>query len=152
MHKMNFTLNIDPPTTTAQQHRFGGYAQNGRAIIYDSPKLKEARKRLHDALIIFKPKEPFNDATRLTVTWHFTTKDKRKIGKWKLSRPDTDNLQKLFKDEMTRCGFWKDDALVVSEHVEKLWAEKGHIDVEVEEIRNFHTKEDLMNFWRVKNE
>ena len=30
-----------------------------------------------------------------------------------VTKPDTDNLQKLLKDCMTKCGFWKDDAQVV---------------------------------------
>ena len=45
-----------------------------------------------------------------------------------------DPLQKLFKDEMTRAGFWRDDAQVAVEHVEKYWAAEGHIDVTVFEM------------------
>ena len=41
-----------------------------------------------------------------------------------MTRPDTDNLQKLLKDCMTRCGFWKDDAQVVREIVEKRWSDE----------------------------
>ena len=33
-------------------------------------------------------------------------------------------LQKLLKDCMTKCGFWKDDAQVVREMVEKRWADE----------------------------
>ena len=40
---MKFTLHIDPPRTTAQQHRFGGFGRNGRAILYDGAKLRDAR-------------------------------------------------------------------------------------------------------------
>lgn len=46
----------------------------------------------------------------------------------------TDNLQKLLKDVMTDLGFWKDDALVVSEHVEKFWAKVPGIYVCMDEI------------------
>lgn len=131
---MKFTMRIDPPTTTAQQHRFGGFAANGRAILYDSPKLREAKHTLAGALIPNAPAEPFKGAIALTVRWFFKTTDKKKQGRWKISRPDTDNLQKLFKDEMTKAGFWKDDAQVCAEYVEKYWSEQGHIDVTITEL------------------
>ena len=43
-------------------------------------------------------------------------------------------LQKLLKDCMTACGFWKDDALVAAEMAEKFWAEIPGIYVRIEEI------------------
>ena len=49
------------------------------------------------------------------------------------TKPDTDNLQKLFKDCMTKLGFWKDDARVASEIAEKFWSEVVGIYVRVEE-------------------
>ena len=50
------------------------------------------------------------------------------------TKPDTDNLQKLLKDVMTDLGFWKDDALVASEIVEKFWAERPGIFIYVETL------------------
>ena len=53
----------------------------------------------------------------------FESKGKsHKNGEWRVSRPDTDNLQKLLKDCMTRVGFWKDDAQVCREEVTKRWS------------------------------
>ena len=57
-----------------------------------------------------------------------------KDGEYKLTRPDTDNLQKLFKDCMTKVGFWKDDAIVCSEHIEKFYNSVTGIWVLVETI------------------
>lgn len=131
---MKFTLHIDPPRTTAQQHRFGGFGRNGRAILYDGAKLRDARNTIAGALIPHAPAEPAQGAIALTVRWFFPTKERRKQGRWKTTRPDTDNLQKLFKDEMTRAGFWRDDAQVAVEHIEKYWAAEGHIDVTVFEM------------------
>ena len=56
-------------------------------------------------------------------------------GQYKTTRPDTDNLQKLLKDCMSDTGFWKDDALVASEIVEKFWAERPGIYIRVEELQ-----------------
>ena len=45
-----------------------------------------------------------------------------KEGTYRVTRPDTDNLQKLLKDTMTQVGFWKDDAQVCKETVTKRWS------------------------------
>ena len=59
----------------------------------------------------------------LTVEWRFMTKT-HKEESWRVTRPDTDNLQKLLKDCMTATGFWKDDAQVCQENVTKRWSQK----------------------------
>ena len=56
---------------------------------------------------------------------------KRKDGEYRVTKPDTDNLQKLLKDCMTTVGFWKDDAVVCREIVEKFWAEVPGIYIRV---------------------
>ncbi len=48
------------------------------------------------------------------------------------TKPDTDNLQKMLKDCMTKCYFWQDDALVASELFEKFWVEIPGIFVRIE--------------------
>ena len=57
-----------------------------------------------------------------------------KDGEYRITKPDTDNLQKMLKDCMTLVGFWKDDALVASEITEKFWAEKPGIYIRIEEL------------------
>ena len=54
------------------------------------------------------------------VEWYFPSRTHRE-GELRVTRPDTDNLQKLLKDCMTRVGFWKDDAQVCRETVVKRW-------------------------------
>ena len=61
----------------------------------------------------------------LTVEWRFATKT-HKEGTYRVTRPDTDNLQKLLKDCMTRVGFWRDDAQVCREEVTKRWSREKH--------------------------
>lgn len=56
-------------------------------------------------------------------------------GEYRITKPDTDNLQKLLKDCMTDVGFWEDDAQVASEICEKFWAEVPGIYICAEEIR-----------------
>lgn len=80
------------------------------------------------------PEEPVRSGVRLLVKWCFPISGRHRSGEYKITKPDTDNLQKLLKDCMTDCGFWKDDALVASEIVEKFWAEVPGIYVRMEEI------------------
>jgi len=69
---------------------------------------------------------------KLTVVWTFYWNarelQRRLNGKlpiWvpKATRPDDDNLVKMFKDVMTKLGYWKDDA-----HVSKSVLTRGHGD------------------------
>ena len=117
-----------PPTVTAQMHRV-----NKRGQIYDSPELADARHKLTAYLSQHVPEKPYTCGVRLTVKWLFP-KGRHKSGEYRITRPDTDNLQKLLKDCMTKCGYWKDDALVASEIIEKFWASTSGIYVRIEEL------------------
>lgn len=129
---MHFFLSMDPPTKTQQEHKVG-ISKNGKPYFYEDRDLKEARAKLRRALSPMVPDEPYQTAVRLTVKWCFQRK-KHKDGEYKITKPDTDNLNKMLKDEMTRLGFWKDDALVASEIIEKFWAEVPGIFINIEEI------------------
>lgn len=129
---MHFFLAIDPPTMTQQEHRVG-ISKNGKPYFYEDRDLKETRNRLRKALIPFVPESPFDGALRLMVKWCFP-KGKHRDGSYKTSKPDTDNLNKMLKDEMTRLDFWKDDALVASEIIEKFWADIPGIYIEIKEL------------------
>ena len=116
---MEFTLNIIPPTVTAQEHKVR--VAGGRPRFYDTAKLKHTRATFESLLSAHRPDVPFAGPVELSVDWRFFTKT-HKDGEWRTTRPDTDNLQKLLKDCMTRTGFWKDDAQVCVETVMKRWA------------------------------
>ena len=126
-----FFLNIVPPTVTAQMHKVA--MRGGKPVFYDPPALESARELRTVMLNRHRPKKPYSGGVRLTVRWMFP-RGRHRDGEYRITRPDTDNLQKLLKDCMTRCGFWKDDALVASETAEKLWAEAPGIYVKIEEL------------------
>jgi len=115
---IDITLNIQPPTVTAQQHKVA--VVNGRPRFYDGQAIKNARALFMWELKPHAPKEPMTGAIELIVDWAFPTKSHRD-GEWRTTRPDTDNLQKLFKDCMTKVGFWEDDSQVCVETVTKRW-------------------------------
>ena len=103
------------------------------AVLHDTPELKDARAKLHAALAPFAPAQPMTGAVQLVVKWLFPAGG-RPNGSWKTTKPDTDNLEKALKDEMTRLHFWRDDAQVCSEVAEKFWADTPGIYVEVREL------------------
>jgi len=118
---MQFRLKMKPPTTTAQMHKVG--VRNGKPYFYDPPEVKKAKADLMAHLSKHVPAAPFDEALFLDVKWLYPLEGKHKDGEWRITKPDTDNLQKLLKDCMTQMGFWKDDAQVVRETVEKRWVE-----------------------------
>ena len=116
---MEFFLEIEPPTVTAQEHKVR--VVHGRPQFYDTARLKAARSLFETLLLEHRPAEPLSGPIALTVEWRFATRS-HKDGSWRVTRPDTDNLQKLLKDCMTRTGYWTDDAQVCREEVTKRWA------------------------------
>ena len=105
---MQFFLPMQPPTTTHNAKQLHAYIKGGQphAVLHDSPELKQTRAKLEG----------------------------RKSGSWRTAKPDTDNLEKALKDEMTRLHFWADDAQVCSEIVEKFWSDPCGVFVRVEEL------------------
>lgn len=120
------------PTITHQQKQVA--VVNGKPVFYEPDELKAARAKLMAHLGQHVPAKRYNGAVRLLVKWCFPIKGNHEDGEWKATKPDTDNLQKLLKDCMTACGYWKDDALVASEIVEKFWAELPGIYIRIEEL------------------
>lgn len=134
--QISFFLLMIPPTITHQQKDMT--VRRGKPVVYEPAELKAARSKLEAYLAKYAPAVPLRGAVRLIVKWCFPLAGKHKDGEWKTSKPDTDNLQKMLKDCMTRLGFWKDDAQVVSEVVEKFWAKVPGIYIAAEELEVEH--------------
>lgn len=129
---MHFFLDIIPPRTTAQEKKVT--IVNGRPRFYEPVSLRDARKLLVMSLYSHAPKTPLRGPVALETAWYFARGRSHYDGEWKYTRPDTDNLQKLLKDCMTSVGFWKDDALVVWEQVEKRWSDTPGIWIRVTDL------------------
>lgn len=119
------------PTTTHQQKKVN--VRNGKPIFYEPEELKNARAKFESLLSRHVPPDKLKGPVRLTVKWCFPMIKGVHTGQYKTTKPDTDNLQKLFKDCMTKLSFWKDDAQVASEIAEKFWSEVVGVYVRVEE-------------------
>ena len=121
-----------PPTVTHQEKQVT--VRNGKPVFYEPPALKDARDKLTAYLWKERPEAPFTGPVTLQVAWMFPGKNHRD-GEWKITKPDTDNLQKLLKDCMTECQFWKDDAQVCMEMVAKQWSDHPGILIDVFEMK-----------------
>lgn len=130
---MQFFMPLRPPTVTHNAKQLHAFMRAGRpcAVLHDSPALKDARAKLHAHLAPHAPAKPLAGPVRLVVKWLFPAEGRRPDGSYRTTRPDTDNLEKALKDEMTRLGFWHDDAQVASEITEKFWADTPGIYIEV---------------------
>ena len=127
-----FFMAMDPPTCTYQEKQVA--VIRGKPVFYDPPEVNAARLKLTGYLAGHRPATRYECGVRLVVKWCFPKGGRHRNGEYRTTRPDTDNLQKLLKDCMTAAGFWKDDALVASEIVEKFWADRPGIYIRVEEL------------------
>lgn len=136
---MKFFLMLDPPTVTAQEKKI--VVVKGKPHFYEPDSVAEAKHELKRHLKPFIPKMPLSGPLKLTVSWLFPRGTKHKHNEYRMTKPDTDNLEKLLKDCMTQLHFWEDDAQVCIEHVEKVWSDEPNgIGIEIIELPKF--KED----------
>ena len=113
------------PTVTQQEHKIGVNRKTGKSYIYDSQEIKNARMKFRSHLLQHRPPEPLNGALSLSVTWLFhDNSNNHKDLEYKTTRPDTDNMIKMFKDELVRCGFFQNDAQIAVEVNKKLWTKE----------------------------
>lgn len=129
--RLEFFMPVIPPTATHQEKKWR--VVKGKPVSYDPPEVQAARSKLTDYLAGHRPDRPLEGGIRLLVKWCFP-RGKHRDGEYRITRPDTDNLNKLLKDCMTAAGFWKDDAQVASEICEKFWAEVPGLYICLEQI------------------
>jgi len=120
-------LRLNPPTATSQENQTA-YV-NGRIMHYKKKSAMNTFRILTDALKPYAPPAPMDGPIRLYVGWKFPHGKSHRPGEWKVTRPDTDNLQKALKDVMTRLGFWVDDSRVCNETVTKIWSDEPGITI-----------------------
>ena len=116
-----FILDFEPPTVTHQEQKIG--VRNGKPYKYFPPELQEAKNQYIAYLAQHAPQSPYDGPISLIVEWYFHSLLKKG---YKITKPDTDNLDKLLKDCMTETGFWKDDAQVAYETIIKKWTGEEH--------------------------
>lgn len=139
---IQFFLPMQPPTVTAQQKGLGT-RKNGKPYAYEKFEVAAVRQCFRDKLRPHCPEQPLGGGIQLITKWVWgITSPAHRNGEYKRTKPDTDNVLKLFKDAMTDVGFWRDDAQVCSEVTEKFWGDVPGIWVYVEEIEKVRSKSE----------
>lgn len=90
--KTEFFMPMIPPTVTAQEHKVT--VSHGKPIFYDPPEVRSAKAKLTAYLSRHKPDKPYKKGVRLTTKWLFPKEEQHKDGEYRITKPDTDNLQK----------------------------------------------------------
>lgn len=120
---IHFIEKIRIPTTTQQEHDLAVNRRTGKPYVHDSQEIKNARMSFRAHLSQHIPREPFTGPLSLSVTWIFRDYEgNHKEREYKTTRPDTDNMIKMLKDEMAYCGFFLNDAHVAVEVNRKIWS------------------------------
>lgn len=119
---LHFFLNFEPdiPTMTHQVGLRAGTNKKGKAYLYKDRSYENLESLYDSKLLQFVPAVRFGKDTQLRTMWVFNSGKDEGEPSYRNDKPDTDNLVKLLKDRMTKCGFWKDDSCVVRETIEKL--------------------------------
>lgn len=134
MAKIEFFLPMKRiPSATQQTHKVA--VRGGKPQFYESQELKTARLLFRDLLARRRPDAPLEGPVELRIVWSYPPSDMHPWGTWKTTRPDTDNLIKMVKDEMTRLGFWKDDAQVCSEWTAKVYGKDSGVLIQAWELK-----------------
>lgn len=130
---------MDKMPTTRQQK--GIKVVKGQVRSYNRG--NTANYELQKNLLMNKPKVPFDKGVAITLKVYFVygTKDKKKWGKRKITRPDGDNLMKGFQDYMQHYRYFMDDAQIAPLIVDRFWGQNNKIIVEL-----FKTDETLIMF------
>lgn len=132
-HKL-ITIYFDDqiPSGTSQMKR----TNRRTGVFFDAPSVAKARRIYKEKLEPCKLEKPIEGAVAATFIFKYSTKTKKKIGTYKTSRPDTDNLVKLLIDVMTGLGFWKDDAQIAELRIIKKYSRTACIDMSIRSMED----------------
>ncbi len=121
-----FFISGDVPTCTAQERRIVW----SRRMTYLPEKVKTAKKNYYNASIKYAPVKPLDEALEVEYNFHFYQKN-GKIGQYKMTKPDCDNLAKLLTDSLADAGFFINDSRISRLVVTKDFVEDGQQGVNV---------------------
>lgn len=115
-----------------------GIRHTSRGIVYKTPALKACETRYMSALLPYRPDEKITGPVSLKVDFIFGARQKKDRNRYKVTKPDTDNMVKTLKDVLTTCGYWKDDAQVVIEVYSKKYGVNPETKIEIKELEEIY--------------
>lgn len=127
------------PSGTAQQRKTSVNYYTGKIQTRPSDSYIHAKRVFCRLLLPHKPSVPFMGPLKLEIGYRYEAPTKKMINTFKTTRPDGDNLLKVFKDCLNNMGFFAmDDSQVASETITRYYVEKGKggIYVKLSELKN----------------
>jgi Holliday junction resolvase RusA-like endonuclease len=135
---IDFTLNCEPPEHTAQHKGIG--TRGGKVRVYTKEEIKEIERWYCTMLAPHRPSTPLRGPLRATITftfpWRKSESPKNKSWGWlpRDTKPDGDNIVKLFADCLGIVGFFqKGDEQLASLTIVKGWGDRPSIRVRLSE-------------------
>ena len=135
-----FFIKCNPPRSTAQSSKRVGVKKDGTPFSYTSAKGKKQQTEFEGLLKPFVPEKPLEGPLALTIIYKFPflKSEKRAVKDkgwtWHFTKPDADNLVKMFQDCMGKLLFYKSDAQVVQLEIQKIRCRIPGIYVYLEEL------------------
>lgn len=116
-----------------------GLHHKGRCghMTFDKPELVDAKHTYQSLLLPFRPQAPLEGSVKLELNFYFpfnkgASKKFRECIRPKNTKPDCDNLAKVFKDCLQRMCFFHDDGQVFDLTVRKFYSNSPGIQVVME--------------------
>lgn len=134
--RLDFFIPGEPPTVTSQEKGLATRHIHGKVVpfAYETAEVKNVRAGFAWQLARHRPPEELKGPIRLITIWTWTPKGRHKPGTYRDTKPDTDNIIKLFKDALADVGFFENDSRVADERTIKRWGTRPGIRVILEEI------------------
>lgn len=127
------------PSGTAQQRKASINKYTGKIQTRPSDSYIHAKKLFCSLIWKHRPEEPFKGPLSLELGYRYEAQTKKMVNTFKTTRPDGDNLLKVFKDCLNDTGFFaNDDSQVASETITRYYVNKGEggIYVKLCELKN----------------
>jgi Holliday junction resolvase RusA-like endonuclease len=141
MTSLDFTLDLVPPEITAQ-HK-GVSMRGGKVHVFTKHEIKDLARVYCLALAPHRPASPLKGPVRAFITFTFPWREREearaKSGGWlpRDTKPDCDNIVKLFADCLGTVGFFaKGDQQIADLRVLKGWGSRPGVRVRLSEMED----------------
>ncbi|MDI6739028.1 MAG: RusA family crossover junction endodeoxyribonuclease [Candidatus Edwardsbacteria bacterium] len=132
-------LSLLPPRSTSQQKGTAAiFSRAGRYRGLRHYKKAQVRRNEHDLAVLLLPYRPASPllgpvCLDVTATWPWRRNEPEKrlaLGYAPMdTRPDASRWVETLQDQLTKLGFWHDDAQVADLRVRKLWGREVGIRI-----------------------
>ncbi len=137
--RIKFAIPCDPPKSLSKNSK-QLRVLNGRPLMTDATKTKEAKSTILQLFQRHAPPAPITGPVSLTISFYYpfpASTSKRVVNAGdspKVTRPDVDGIATGVMDVMTTLRFWGDDSQVAALFVSKHMSETPGIHVCVEPL------------------